>query len=154
MNNEIIHDAFTIERTLKASRARAFEVWANPEMKAKWFVGPPGVWTEVIREHEFAVGGKEVVGGDFSQGSSSRFDAVYMDIVDLTRIVYAYRMFVNNELLSVSLTTVEFKDSGTGTRMIFTEQGAFFTSDLEEAAKRKLGSEMLVDNVARFAEEG
>ncbi|HEY3782071.1 MAG TPA: SRPBCC family protein [Fimbriimonadaceae bacterium] len=153
MNSAVIHDTFTIERTLKASRERAFAVWSNKDLKARWFAGPADVWTPVKRELEFKVGGKETVLGSFSQGGSSHFDAVYMEIVDQTRIVYAYRMTVNGDLMSVSLTTVEFEDSGAGTRMKFTEQGAFFTGDAGDVKQRMVGSEMLVSNIARFLEE-
>jgi uncharacterized protein YndB with AHSA1/START domain len=153
MSPKVIHDAFVIERSLTASRQRAFEVWSNPDLKAKWFVGPAGIWTQVIREQDFAVGGKEIVRGAFSQGGTSHFEAVYMDIIDQSRIVYAYRMFVDDELMSVSLATVEFKDSETGTHMTFTEQGAFFTSKPGVAHERKRGSEMLLDNIVRFLEE-
>jgi uncharacterized protein YndB with AHSA1/START domain len=153
MNRDVIHDTFRIERSFKASRKRAFEAWSNVDLKAKWFAGPAEIWTAVKRELEFTIDGKETVVGVFSQGGSSRFEAVYLDIIDMSRVVYAYRMFVDDELLSVSLATVEFKDSGTGTHMIFTEQGAFFTSQEGDAAERKRGSEILLENIAQFLEE-
>src|SRR5687767_8457292 len=39
--------------------------------------------------------------------------------------VVAYTMAIDGAIISASLGTVEFEASGTGTRLIYTEQGAF-----------------------------
>ena len=41
------------------------------------------------------------------------------------RIIYGYDMHLDDKRISVSLATVEFKPAGKGTRLTFTEQGAF-----------------------------
>jgi uncharacterized protein YndB with AHSA1/START domain len=50
---------------------------------------------------------------------------VYQDIVPNRRIVFAYTMTVGNRRISASLATVELLPSGTGTDLIFTDQGAY-----------------------------
>ncbi|BDI32157.1 ATPase [Capsulimonas corticalis] len=151
MSNTPIHDTFTIERQFKAGRKRAFEAWSQIAMKEKWFVGPAGKWTLLRREFDFRIDGREIARGEFSDGNTSHFDAVYLDIVDQERIVYAYRMYVNDVLLSVSLVTVEFEDCGAGSKTKFTEQGVYFATQ-EAAVSRRHGSEMLMDNVTRAIE--
>jgi uncharacterized protein YndB with AHSA1/START domain len=46
--------------------------------------------------------------------------------------------------MSVSLTTVEFKAEGTGTRLVFTEQGAFLDG-LDKPADREHGTGELLN---------
>lgn len=71
------HATFVVERLLDAPPARVFSAWADPRAKARWFGGPPGQWAEVVREHEFRVGGRERVVGRFAgTGTVSAFRAV------------------------------------------------------------------------------
>ncbi|HEX5323617.1 MAG TPA: SRPBCC domain-containing protein [Capsulimonadaceae bacterium] len=151
MSNIPIHDTFTIERQFKANRKRAFEAWSQLALKEKWFVGPPGKWNLLKREFDFRVDGREIARGGFSDGDTSHFDAIYLDIIDQERIVYAYRMYVNDLLLSISLVTVEFEGCGTGSKTKFTEQGVYFATQ-EAAASRLHGSQMLMDNLTRVIE--
>ena len=148
MSTQISHDTFTIERTFKASREKAYRAWSDFDQKAKWFVGPAGKWTALRRELNFSVGGEEIVVGDFPGHGTSGFFATYQDIVPLERIVYSYRMYVDDVLLSISLVTVEFHDEGSGSKTLFTEQGVYI-GDPASAASRRQGSEMLMDNILR-----
>jgi len=151
MKTELTYDTFRIERTLRANRERAYRAWSDHDKKAKWFVGPSG-WVQLRREQDFSVGGTEIVVGKHGDRFTSGFFATYQDIQPLERIVYSYRMFVDEVLLSVSLVTVEFHDKGAGSLMVFTEQGVYF-ADAKAAASRQHGSNFLMDNVARFVDE-
>src|ERR1700722_15683447 len=88
------HDTFTIERTFDASPDRVFEALANPEQKARWFVGPAS-WKLLERKSDFRVGGHERVSGKHAADMTSIFDAYYLDIVPNQRVVYAYEMTLN-----------------------------------------------------------
>ena len=116
-----VHATFAIERTYDASPARVFEAWADPVAKSRWFGGsePP--------EHQldFRGGGREVNRGGPPGGPVFTYEALYYDIVPGERIVYAYEMCMGDTRISVSVATVEFSPAGTGTRLLFTEQGAF-----------------------------
>ena len=59
---------------------------------------------------------------------SSRFEATYHVIEPDAQIVYSYEMFHDEVRLSVSVTTIELEpiDGGAATRLVFTEQGAYF----------------------------
>ena len=51
---------------------------------------------------------------------------VAFDIVENERIVFAYSMARDGVVFSVSLATVELHAEGNSTRLVFTEQAAFF----------------------------
>ena len=53
----------------------------------------------------------------------------------------------------MSLTTVEVRPDGDGTRLVFTEHGAFFDA-LEDPAQREHGTGLLLDGLAAFLAEG
>src|SRR6188508_2060601 len=75
------------------------------------------------------LGGRDRLIGKFTDGSESRFEALYFDVVPERRLVYTYDMFWQGKKISVSLASVEFvaqgKDNAQGTRLIVTEQHAF-----------------------------
>ncbi|MCE9668624.1 SRPBCC domain-containing protein [Myxococcus stipitatus] len=121
----VIHGSFTLDREYRVPPSRVFAAWADAEMKARWFIGPPERWTLVARELDFRVGGRELLHGQLTGGPSTVFTARYHDIQPDERLVYAYDMHVGGTHLSVSLATVEFIATRTGTRMRFTEQAAF-----------------------------
>jgi uncharacterized protein YndB with AHSA1/START domain len=151
MTDLTTHDTFTIERTFNASPDRVFEALANPEQKARWFSGPAS-WKLLERKHDFRVGGTERVSGLFESGMSSTFDAHFLDIVPNRRLVYSYEMSVNGRKISVSLATWEFVAVGAKTKVVLTEQGAYFPDpDLAKyapegpAASRLNGTKALLD---------
>ena len=139
------HATFVIERIYAAAPARVFNAWADPAAKARWFAGPDE-WVRGARELDFRVGGRERVSGGPVSGPVHAFDCRYQDIVPNQRIVYAYDMHLDEKRISVSLTTVEFKQAGTGTRLIFTEQ-AVFLDGYDDAASREQGTRGLLDQL-------
>jgi uncharacterized protein YndB with AHSA1/START domain len=150
----IVHDTFTVERTIDAPPARVFEALANPEVKAKWFAGPPG-WEQKERTFDFRVGGRECLSGTHASGLTSVFDAQYFDIVPNERVVYAYEMTINGRKISTSLATFELSAVGGKTKLLLTEQGAYFEDpDMRkyapqgQAASRLEGTKGLMDQFA------
>lgn len=144
-NQSVRHAMFVIERSYPPSPARVFKAWATPAAKARWFRGPEG-WNEDIREMDFRVGGRERLRGVWDGGRSSDFLAHYHDIVAEQRIIYAYEMQVDEQRISVSLATVEFRPDGAGTRLVFTEQMACLEG-LEDPAGREKGTRALLDRL-------
>ena len=136
------HATFAIERTYDASPARVFAAWADPAAKARWFGGGEEAATEY--ELDFRVGGREINRGDGPDGQFYTYEALYQDIVPGERIVYTYDMHRGETRISVSLATVEFKVEGAGTRLIFTEQGAFLDGE-DKPQYREEGTGGLLD---------
>jgi uncharacterized protein YndB with AHSA1/START domain len=142
------HATFTIERAYDAAPARVFRAWATPEAKASWFKAPPDKSTELRREFDFRVGGREHLSAKWDSGKISQFDALYLDIVPDVRIIYSYDMHLNGQHISVSLATVEFKPDGKGTRLVFTEQAVMLDDFKDPGARgREEGTRGLLDRL-------
>ena len=139
-----MHGSFTIERELAYPPARVWAAWSEPKAKAAWFSGPSGQWTPLEREMDFRVGGRERAKGQWKSGVVTDFQAHYLDIVPLRRIVYAYNMHVDEKKISVSLATIELESTGKGTRLTVTEQGAFLDG-YDDAGSRERGTGGLMD---------
>ncbi|TIV75946.1 MAG: polyketide cyclase, partial [Mesorhizobium sp.] len=88
--------------------------------------------------------GKEVNAGCPSDGQMHFYNAVYQDIVPNRRIVYSYELLFGETRVSVSLATIELIAEGRGTRLILTEQGAFFDR-IDSPATREHGTGELLD---------
>lgn len=138
----VTHMTFVIERTYDASPARVFNTFADPAVKARWFGGPDD-WSGPQTAFDFRISGVERHHGVMN-GQTHAFEGRYWDIVPDQRIVQAYEMLIDGTRISVSLATVELKPAGTGTRLVFTEQGAFLDG-YDTGAERERGSGELLD---------
>jgi uncharacterized protein YndB with AHSA1/START domain len=139
----VTHATFVIERTYPAAPARVFAAWADPAAKARWFSGPDE-WQSGPHELDFRVGGRERVSGGPPAGPVHTFDARYHDIVPNERIISSYDMYMDETRISSSLATVEFHPAGSGTRLVYTEQGAFLDGH-DTPAQREHGTAELLD---------
>jgi uncharacterized protein YndB with AHSA1/START domain len=132
----VTHATFVIERTYDATPPRVFAAFADPASKRRWF-GDPEDAQKTEYSLDFRVGGKEAI-----HGATFSFDAVYQDIVPDQRIVSTYDMHLAGTRISVSLVTVELSPAGGGTRLVYTEQGAFLdgldTPDVREHGTREI----------------
>jgi uncharacterized protein YndB with AHSA1/START domain len=128
---------FTIERTYPVAPQRVFAAWAVAEAKTSWFARGADY------SLDFRVGGVEHLTAQVSETEQYTYDARYYDIVQDTRIVYAYEMHRNETRISVSLTTVEFEASGEGTSLRYVEQGVFLDGQDTPAAREHGTRELL-----------
>lgn len=147
MSERVQYGSFTIEREFSASAEQVFLAWSDPKAKARWF-GWPGEWETLPLKLDFRVGGEETVSGGPAGGVKHSYRARYEDIVPGVRIVYTYDMQLGGRRISVSLACVEFLPAGQGSRMVFTEQVAFF-EHADGVKIRREGMEALFNNLAR-----
>lgn len=126
------HGSFIVERTYSAAPRRVFAAFADPTAKRAWFVEGEG-WDIQSYELDFREGGTEksafrFLKGEETFGEKTVFgnDTVFYEIIPNERIIFTYSMDRNGKRFSVSLATVEIKAADKGTRLIFTEHGAFF----------------------------
>ena len=142
------HDTFTIERRYPAAPERVFRAFADRDTKARWFGCVEG-WTVAEHTLDFRVGGREVWRGGPPGAVEHRNDTVYHDIVPNERIVWSYTMRLGDAPISVSLSTVELRPVGSGTQMIFTEQGVYLDGH-DGTGERKRGTEELLKNLESY----
>jgi len=145
------HASFTIERRFRHPLARVFAAFSDAEFKKRWFSGDE--WTELIREFDFRVGGRERVQGRWASGVISDMQGVYFDIVENARIVMAYQMEVNGKPISVSLGTSEFRADGRETVLKYTEQGVYLDG-FDDAGGREHGTRALFDRLEKALDAG
>jgi uncharacterized protein YndB with AHSA1/START domain len=105
--------------------ARVFRAFEDPRLKRQWFAEGEG-WHVDEFTIDFRVGGREFSRFRFGDGPEASNETIYLDIVPDHRIVIAYTMAVGDQRISSSLATMEFTAAGRGTKLIYTEQGAFF----------------------------
>jgi uncharacterized protein YndB with AHSA1/START domain len=149
----IKHSSFMIERRFDHGPAEVYRAWVNPATKSRWFNGPADKWKEEVREMDVRVGGRDRLVGKFVDGSESRFESLYFDVVPEKRLVYAYDMYWQGKKISVSLASVEFVLAGRGTKLVVTEQHAFLDGH-EDAGSRERGTRTLMENLALALEGG
>ena len=143
------HSTFAIERHYPAVPARVFAAFASAEAKLSWSDDPDYVSDGGETEFDFRVGGRERFGGKAPDGTLYRYDALYYDIVPDQRIVYCYEMYENGARISVSVATIEMVPTDGGTRLTYTEQGAFLDG-LDLAVHREEGTAEQLDGLLRL----
>ncbi len=147
MTRSITHATFVIERELAHPPAKVFAAYADPKQKVKWFGGPP----EWRSEHkmDFRVGGMETSSGGPPGGVVHRMSGRYWDIVENARIVMSYELHLDATRISVSLGTTQIKPTGAGSKLIYTEQGAYLDG-YDDAGQREEGTRILIGQLETY----
>ena len=141
------HAAFTIERRLDAAPAEVHAAWADPVMKRCWFGDAEG-WEDVEHRLDFRVGGSEFSSGRQPGGPLHVNETVFLNIVPQRRIVFAYTMRLDDKPISASLATVALLLDSSGTRLVYTEQAAFFDG-LDGVEQRRSGWRWLLGELEK-----
>ncbi len=150
----VIHDTFSIARAYPATVSRLFAAFASEEAKKLW--GDTGdlessAADAAPAEFDFRTGGRERFGFSY-QGTDYRYDALYYDIVPGQRIIYSYEMYAGDVRISVSVATIEFGETGGGSELTWTEQGAFLDGfDGPGASQlRSEGTAAMLDGLEKY----
>src|SRR4051794_10137888 len=148
ITRSVTHATFVVERPFDAPLDRGWDAFAIPEQHAQWF-GAEENFTATEESEDFRVGGGAVQDGQWHGGPTSRYVATYTDIVERERIVSTYDMWVDGAHLSTSLTTTELEAVDGGTRVTFTEQGAYLDGK-EDGSGREEGFRGILETLAAF----
>jgi uncharacterized protein YndB with AHSA1/START domain len=148
--SKVDHATFTITRDFKAPPARVFVAHTSRDAKMRWQAGGEG-WETFEFTVDVRPGGREVWRGSFRGSPEIRNNVSYFDVVENERLIFGYEMYVGEKRISVSLATIEFEPGGPGTRLTFTEQGAYL-DDPEAAANREAGTRALIEKLAKEVE--
>jgi uncharacterized protein YndB with AHSA1/START domain len=152
MSQAVFHHTFVIERRYAHPPARVFSAFADPAKKRRWMGGESDAThgtTFVVDSHtlDFRVEGIERWRFR-ANGLPMSNDGIHLDIVPDRRIVFAYTMAAGDTRFSSSHLTIELVPDGNGTKLIFTEQGAYFDGKPESAANREQGTRGLLETLA------
>jgi uncharacterized protein YndB with AHSA1/START domain len=143
---KVTHSTFTIERTFKHPPSKVWSAFATKDAKARWFSGAEDGWVVESWEMDFRVGGKETNISRPKGGPRVAFEARYYDLVPNERLVYTYEMHLDDNRISVSLSTIELRPDGKGTKLVLTEQGAFLDG-FDNPKLREDGTSDLMDKL-------
>ncbi len=142
----ITHATFCLERVYDAAPARVFHAFTDPDARRRWFFKTDS-WS--LHKHsggELGIGAQE--SSLFSPPGETVLitnDSIYLDVVENERLIFAYSMTLGGAALSSSLATVEFRAEGKGTRIVFTEQGAYLDGNV---AGREEGTRLMLESLA------
>ena len=149
----VAHSTFVIERKYPAAPQQVFRALSDPARKRRWFAEGEGFEVDSF-EMDFRVGGFERARFRFKEGTPvppgtpCANDTVYLDIINNERIVIANTMTVGGNRMSSSQSTFELVPDGTGTKLVFTEQAAFF-ANADGPQMREQGWRALLEQLAR-----
>ena len=118
----------------------------------EWFL-PPGTARDAY-SLDFQTGGRETGRFSIAEGPAAGLHenaTTYLDIVENSRIVYAYSMSWDGRMHSASLVTVSFVPTEAGCRLKLTEQSAHF-SPSDGPQMRRGGVDAQLDRLARLFE--
>ena len=142
----ITHATFFLERVYDATPARVFHAFTDPEARLRWFFKADSWSIHAHTGGELAIGAQE--SSRFSPPGASVLitnDSIYLDVAPNERVIFAYAMTISDAPLSSSLATVEFRPEGKGTRLVFTEQGAYLDGNV---AGREDGTREMLETLA------
>lgn len=140
----LARSGFTLTRDYPATVTDVWRAFADEQQKRSWWGAGDDAETREWA-FDFRVGGRDIDEGKFHDGPLSRYEATYTDIVEHTRIVTTYDMWVDGEHMSTSLASLEFEPTAEGTRFTHTEHGVFFDRFWADGAGREAGTRGLLD---------
>ncbi|MEV7396226.1 SRPBCC domain-containing protein [Aeromicrobium sp. NPDC092404] len=140
---------FTLSRHYPAPIDRVWDAFADEQQKQSWWGGGDAV------EHrdwmfDFRVGGRDIDEGRFHDGPVTRYEATYTDIVEHSRIVTTYDMWLDGVHMSTSIASLEFDAVDGGTRFTHTEHGVFFDQFWADGSNREQGSAGLLEALGAY----
>lgn len=138
---EVTHSTFTLERHYPAQIQRVFQAWADPQARRRWMAQGADY------SQDFVVGGQETVSGFDGQGRALTYRARYVDIVANERILTTSTLHTEDQLSTVSVTSIEFQADDGGTQVVVTEHGIYLPGQ-EQPAWREQGTAQQLDTLA------
>lgn len=138
---EVTHSTFTLERRYSAPVDRVFEAWSTPEARRRWMA------QGAEHSQDFVVGGLEIAKGVDGEGHALTYQARYAEIVPQQRILTTSTMHAEDQLSTVSVTSVEFRAEGADTLLVLTEHGMYLPGQ-ERPEWREQGTAQQLDTLA------
>ena len=135
--NRPVHSTFVVERKFPKPPETVFQAFSDPAKARRWYAEGDG---HDLREFtsDFRVGGAQtlryVLGPNTPvAGMTINNQARFQEIQPDRRIVISTTMDIEQQRILASLVTVELLPNGSGTDLVLTQQGVYFTSGLTPA---------------------
>ncbi len=142
----VLHELVQVERTFSAPLEQVFSAWQDSEALGRWYLPGDESWSSEVVEHNFRVGGvKRLTFGPRGEIPYSE-DCRYEDIVINERIVYTMTVAAGTQRLTASLVTIELSGTGSGTRVLMTDQLAILDGG-DTAEERRQGWVEVLDRL-------
>lgn len=150
----LARSGFTLTREYPVPVARLWDAFAHEDQKRAW-LGTDENFDAREWIFDFRVGGVDVVEANFHHGPVSRFVSTYTDIVEQTRIVTTYDMWLGGVHMSTSVASFEFEatpgsDGQPGALLTHVEHGVFFDQFWADGAGREAGTRGIHDKLGAF----
>jgi uncharacterized protein YndB with AHSA1/START domain len=132
-----VHSTFVVERSFPKPPETVFQAFADPHKARRWYAEGEGHQLQEFTS-DFRVGGTQtlryVLGPNTPvAGMKISNQASFQEIQPNRRIVTATTMDLEDTRILASLVTVELTPNGSGTDLVLTQQGVYFTSGLTPA---------------------
>ena len=108
--------AVTVERVVKAPRAKVYRAWLDPELLARW-MGPDD-FSVLVADVDERVGGRHSVEMLDGQGRHHQFESVIAELVPDDRIVLTFRFHPDADETLLTLTFADAAGGGTLLRLL------------------------------------
>ncbi len=140
----VIHATTVLERSFEAPVERVFEAIADPAAHGRWNVPEEG-WEIAEEENDFRTGGRNYIRfgppGESIYHSEGHFETIVPNSLSIS----SGTMHTNSKPDSCTLCTIELIPDGEGTRLILTDQSAFFGGEKPE--DREEGWKSILDKL-------
>jgi uncharacterized protein YndB with AHSA1/START domain len=107
--------AVTVERVVKAPRAKVYRAWLDPELLARW-MGPDD-FSVLVANVDERVGGRHSVEMLDGEGHHHQFESVITELVPDDRIVLMFRFHPDAEDTLLTVTFADAEGGGTVLRL-------------------------------------
>lgn len=116
-----------VTRRLKASRQRVYRAWTEPELMMKWFAEADYDMTIVALD--LRVGGRYRFEGEHD-GHPWALEGEFLEVRPAERLVYTWKWETDKNLGGPgdTVVTVDFRDAGSDTELVVTQDG--FTNEI------------------------
>ena len=148
-------DSFEMDEAFACPVQKLFAAFTDPTIKRAWYAEGAHAETHETLEYtlEPHVGGKEILRVVLNDktpvpGLEIQMAGECVARVDNALLVYASRMIVRGQVVSITNETFEFAPDGAGARLRLTQQGAYLEgSDGPELRRR--GHQQLLSDLRR-----
>jgi uncharacterized protein YndB with AHSA1/START domain len=140
---------FTLTRDYPVPVDRLWHAFAHEDEKRAWF-GTDENFDARQWSFDFRVGGVDVAEASFHHGPVSRYVGTYTDIVEQTRIVTTYDMWLDGVHMSTSVASFEFGATGAGSQLTHVEHGVFFDQFWADGAGREEGTRGILEKLGAY----